>query len=857
MFGRKCGMKKNLSKKIALILTLALVVPICWNQNAAIASAATPTFTVKEVTIDGEGEVYPLIIQDQVKGSTYKWSSSKTSIARISTKGIITTIAKGSTTIKCKITYPTKKTKTISCNVIVKVSATDIAINNAKEVNGAHVLLLGEKYDFNTDIVPVTTSDMTYWSVGGGDSGCISITDETNGMVTATKAGKVILVATAAASKAAAAKSIVNEAIIIEVVGPTATVKSVEITDSTLMKIVFDSPIDKNTVIGANNKLSDNIVITTRKDTKQIMAKDPGNLTASLSSDLMTLSITSTNMFSGDYGVNVSKNIKTTNGLAIEEYFKLITFADVTPPSITNVELDDTGMISTIRFSEAIDLSSFIAKFSSIYSTTGTVTYDAITKTMIENELNYMLSEDKKSLSINLSGIPVTDYGKSFTVNITGIKDMAGISPAGYVLTVNLSTDISPKAQAFPYSITRTGYNTLTVTYSRAIQTPGFLFIGNGSLCFGVVDTKDNMKVNYTISSVDALLTGLQKVTLNNWNGYNVSKTDTTPTTKEFTGVNFSVDTTSPWLLDYKFDETTSILTLTYNKDVSLNLASGVFSSKIVTVSEDIMEPTNISYSKLASTDNKVINLSIGNMKLFGKYTFTMPQGFVTDGFKNMSLLKEIVISNVGSTSGELPGPYLITQSTTNPSMIYLEFMDKLDAASAQTLSNYSIPGVIVISAVLTKNNAVTGATVLLTVAEGTITATVQRPIIITGVKGYNGTYAAMSATTKTVELKDNMKPTMLVSPTFDQVTRNRIKLSFNEDIAGTAIFKVTKIYGATSTEIANAVTIVGNSVYITLSETAATNTLFRIEVITNNLSDLSGNTVTLPSPMNVLASYN
>ena len=97
-------------------------------------------------------------------------------------------------------------------------------------MNGAHILQL-EKFNFNRDIIPSNSTDKTYWSVGGGDASCIRIDSSSSGIVTAVKVGKVVLKATAAkeSTAKAAATSIVDDAIIIEVVGPSATVNSVEL----------------------------------------------------------------------------------------------------------------------------------------------------------------------------------------------------------------------------------------------------------------------------------------------------------------------------------------------------------------------------------------------------------------------------------------------------------------------------------------------------------------------------------------------------------------------------------------------------------------------------------------------------
>ncbi len=853
-------MKKSYGRKFTLILSLVLLISFVVNPSEAKAlAAATPTFTESTFEIVGEGVAHQLEIKDKVSGSTYKWSSSNTKVAKVSSKGLVTSVGKGSATIKCVITYPTSKTKTISSKVKVIVPASEVRINNAVEVNGAHIMLLGEKFNFNRDIVPAGSSDITFWSIGGGDADCIRIDDSSSGIVTALKTGKVILKATAAKSTSSAdiKSSIVNDAIIIEVKSPTATVNNVEITGSTEIKAVFDSPIEASTVIGANNTLLDSIEVTLRKNIKGVLAKDPGKLKAGLSADGRTLTITSENMFDGEYGINFTPKIKTTGGVAIEEYYKQISYVDTTGPVITAIVLDDSGLISTIQFNEAIDISTLKVSNATLYSGSATGAADPVTISTLNNRLNYVLSTDKKSLTINMSKIASTDYGKTFSVTFSGIKDLSGNAPDSFTLTAFLRTDITPKPQARPMTITRTSYNVLTVTFDRAIQSPGYLSVNSGSMVTGVVDATDNKKVNYTITDYDASLTGYQTVYLIYWNGYNVSSSDTSANQQyRFSNVDFTADKTSPVLLSYEFDAETNILTLTYNENVVVTSNSGIFTSSLVTITDEIYSGTNLTYTKMESSDPKIVKLLIGNMTLIGTYTFMLEHAFVMDNFRNFGLGRSVTISNSGGSAMELPGPYAIIQSTTNPSQIYLEFANMLDVASATNIANYNIPGVTILSADVTKNTKLNGATVVLTVADGSIDVTLERPITIKGIRGFNGGYSEIIEFKKLVELKDNKKPYMTEQPTYDKVSLNVIKMSFSEAIIGTIKVKVTQI-GTFPVELPASVTISGNSVIITLGSMPINGSVVRLDLSENHLTDVSGNQVSaMASQYSVYVAY-
>lgn len=853
------SMKNNPGRKAVFIMIMVLLLtPLLWIQSESNAYAATPTFKETKVEIIGEDETYQLDIKDKVAGSTYKWSSSNTKVARVSSKGLVTTVGKGSANIRCIITYPNKKTKTITSKITVIIPATKVEINNATEVNGAHILNLGESYNFNRDIFPAGSSDKTYWSLSGGDKSCVEVTNSSSGIVKAVKPGKVILVATAARTATAedAAKSIVNDAIIIEVVGPSATVGSVDIVGSTEIKVVFDSPIDERTIIGQGNTLLDSIAISLKKNIKGVLAADPGKLTAQLSSDKKTLTITSTNRFEGEYGISFTDKIKTTDGITITDYYKLISYVDNMPPDILDVRMDDSGTIATIVFTEAIDFSGFNVTGGGVLPGQSTTPADRVTVSILNNKNNYIPSEDKKSLSINLSNIAYTDFNKMLTVTITGIKDLSGNSPAKYTLPVVMRPDNTPKPQARLIGVVRTAYDTLTATFDRSIRLGGYATINNGATMMGIVDEKEPKRVHYTILEADAQRTGMQSVSLSGWQGYNVDPYDTTSYQQHTRNVNFDVERSNPILLREEFDAKSNILTLTYNREVTLSANSGIFTATLVTVSDEIIPNNNITYSNIPSDDPKVIKLQISNLTVLGNYTFNLEQYFARDSFRNYALPRSITISTSGGVDFELPGPYLVTQSATNPSLIYLEFNNMLDVASAQDVRNYSIPGVTILSAKLEKNTKVEGSTVVLTVAEGSIDITLERPLVINGVTGYSGNYAPLTDYRTTVLLKDNKKPYFIGPPVFDKVKTTEIRLSFSEEISGSMIVKVTQI-GNYNFEIGNTVTISGSNVVITLNSIPIQNAPLRIDIIENKIVDLNGNQSAPINPQHVvMATY-
>ena len=106
------------------------------------------------------------------------------------------------------------------------------------------------------------------------------------------------------------------------------------------------------------------------------------------------------------------------------------------------------------------------------------------------------------------------------------------------------------------------------------------------------------------------------------------------------------------------------------------------------------------------------------------------------------------------------------------------------------------------------------------------------------------------------VELKDNKKPTLLGNPEYDRQALNVIKLNFSEEMKGTLSVRVTQM-GTTPIEIPNVVTMSGKTVTLTLGFIPNTGSVLRIDILGNNLTDVSGNQVAMSPQYSVYVTHN
>lgn len=846
-------MKKQMYKYLALLFLVVLTLQTVTGDKTMIVKAATePTLSLSSKTVVGVGAGFTLQLVDvdmtTVKRAT--WYTQDEAVATVDKTGNVTSTGKGTTKIKCKITYKDGSVKRPACKVTVKIPATGIDISNTVdyEVNNSHVIALGETYNFNRNLTPSNASDKTYWVIDNEDYATVN----SSGIVTPIKTGSIRLTAIASITADGVATSYVRDTINITIVEKTANVSSILLTDSTNLNITFSNPMDSSTILNSAGKLLDAISITAKTDTKGIVASSLGTISGSLSTDGTVLTITSTNAFNGLYGIHFSSDIKTLDKVSLVEQYETMELYDTVPPRFTNYTVDDTGLKVTINFSEPMDFTGLAITEVRAINSTNTIL--PITVTMLSDTANYIVAEDKQSLSIDLTSMSSTDYNKMFLVSMSNIKDIAGNYPTNYPLTVYFATDTTAKAQAQLVSLVRTGYSTLTATFSRAIQSPGMLMLSNNEWISGVVDENDTKKVNYTLSTASSLLTGIQTVSLGYWNSYNVISTDTSASSLITRTIDFTIDNTVPQLLDSELalvtenGITSHVLTLTYSKNVNV-AASGSFSAKLVTLNNDIYSNRIIGYTATAKNAIVTIVLTSSQFTDNGTYNLSIPAGFVVDNYANKSISTTVAVQKNSSTSTSLPAPKEIVQSTESNSIIYVVFGNKIDNESAQNVANYTITGVKISSAEVIDNTS-SGATVKLTLAVGSLTSTTVYPITISGITGYNGSYTAMATYQTVVALKENVSAYLVSSLYTYPLT---LTLTFNENISGTANFQV--IYN--NTDIVSSSVIVDNTVVITLKTIPTQNTVLQIvPTATNSILDTNGNTSTIATRY-VVASYN
>ena len=217
-------MKKNFFKKLATVLSLAMVVTsVAPLAGTSASAAATPDIKTRRTTAY-EGNSYSYAVKN-AKGYTVKWAVSG-KLATISKAGKLTVKtngAKAGTVVVSAAFYKNgKKVVTRKDSVAIKVSAKSVAIYTKDAVDFT-AIPAGDVIDFNRKLTPANATSKTYFTVTDKDGAATTTaTIDAAGKLTATAVGDYVVTATvrnakdskvlATATQAITVKHVIKEA---------------------------------------------------------------------------------------------------------------------------------------------------------------------------------------------------------------------------------------------------------------------------------------------------------------------------------------------------------------------------------------------------------------------------------------------------------------------------------------------------------------------------------------------------------------------------------------------------------------------------------------------------------------------
>jgi hypothetical protein len=379
-------MKKNFIKKtLASTLAFAMVasvVPVA-PASAAKAPALNKTGKVLYLNENEVGSTFNFNVVNQVKGSTYKWASADKTIATVNAKtGVVTAKKVGSVKVTCKITLPTKKTKTLTATVAVKENAVKAAISNPTET-----VKINEEYNFNKSFTTASggaCTDYQNWVLDTteGSNTAGATVDAKSGKVTATKAGsfKIKVQAYQNATKLAAGDVVESEWLTVKVAP---SIVGVAQTASKKVAVTFDD--NMKDVVKATDFVIENKANHVKPAIKSVSFSDDGKVvtieTYAEFTDAATYTLTykeKATEFTTSIGAVTSLEVTTTTAVfnkatEIKYVLKNANGVDITESKggdVTIEEVENTnGFYDKSAKKVTIFAKGSVAKFKAVYHT--------------------------------------------------------------------------------------------------------------------------------------------------------------------------------------------------------------------------------------------------------------------------------------------------------------------------------------------------------------------------------------------------------------------------------------------------------------------------------------------------------
>lgn len=527
-----------------------------------------------------------------------------------------------------------------------------------------------------------------------------------------------------------------------------------------------------------------------------VASSNPGTLTPELSADGKTLTLTTAagSKFDGTYTVELAKNtVKIVkDGSYVSQFEGTVVVKDTTRPTLTGVTYNAAGTVAYLAFSEPVSTLDGDFSITGVSRADG-VALNAATTTNF-TAADFANSATKRNvIEVSLADIDSADANKNININFVGVKDGAGNLITPNPVSVSVVKDTAVKAQASLASVKRASATTLELTFDKELQTAPSVEVNGGTATTATV-TADPKVYEVTLTAAEQALTGIKNVVVNGWNAYNTSGAVSTPVTKI---VDFTVEKTAPAITSTQLTKINNVnyLVVNFNEEVTLaDLAGGTFTGTVSKPNGDLVAIPTVAFTAptfhnqpLNATKSKAVKINLDTLTdggapyqfVPGTYNVKISAGIAKDAFLNSSAEKATSFT-VTSSTAKLAAPTNVASKAGNPSVVVVTFADKVDVASAETVSNYSIEGATIQSAKVVTNSG-SGATVELTIAAGTVSHEGVRLATVKNVKGFADSFAAMDNYSVIKTFTENVAPKLAGTTPVKLTSTSTIVVDFDE----------------------------------------------------------------------------
>ncbi|WP_369900903.1 S-layer homology domain-containing protein [Bacillus manliponensis] len=536
-------------------------------------------------------------------------------------------------------------------------------------------------------------------------------------------------------------------------------------------KVVSATPINGKEV---EIKFGTEINIDTKDAAKKAVALELFTLNGAKATDIKVASDNKTVVVTFDNLHNITDAVLVVNPVETKadakvktaKHTQVITYKDTVRPAISGVEYVDANTAKVV-FTEPVE---------------------NLGEVSVNNDKAVVKTDEFKK-GQNFVTVDLTNVAENAEVVVTvvGATDFAGnlISPNPAKATVK--KQVIDKTKPVVSGVEALSDTQLKVTFSKEMspQLTTADFDVNGAAPTKVELDKDNKKVVYVTTNLkDGVNKVTVKTTAKDQFGFALEK----DYVKQLV---VTVDTVAPQVSKYevvteKVEGTEKqFLVLTYNEDVTVEKnvpTTGTHVSNYVTKNDASFAGA---LDQAERTNKKVVKISLADVTP-GTWTIKLGAGFVKDTAQTPNESKEQSVTfNVGEVKPEAKELNYKVEEANN--VVTVKFNGEVDGASATNVANYTVEGAKVEKAVLTKNNATDGATVELTLKEGSVEASGNYAVAVTGVKDKSKTLEAKleKNATSLVELTENVAPKVEKA---ELVNGKEIVLTFSESVDASTI---------------------------------------------------------------------
>ncbi|MCM3315296.1 Ig-like domain-containing protein [Rummeliibacillus stabekisii] len=526
-----------------------------------------------------------------------------------------------------------------------------------------------------------------------------------------------------------------------------AKVNSVEAINGTQLKVTFNKSIDESTVVGTSDALQ-NITVA------KVGTTAVTGLTAELSDDKKSLTITSPTVLNGEYNVAVSDSVKTTTGDKVEASTKLIKVEDKVAPTYVGFTKENA--------------STFFFNFSEPINDQGSVVVKKADGTVIPAS-DATVTKEGSSIKIVFSGN--VEAGKDITVAFAGQTDYAtNVLESPFTVTVQKGAKdgVAPEVT----SVNVLNAKKFEIKFSEEVQgfTKEDLSVAGSSVTKVTQDKTDKTKY---IVELGTAVSGLTNVSVADKSYADLTGEEG----KAFSQiVNFAADTVKPTAtaaISVNKDGN-QVLTFTTSEDTTV-IAGTTITLPAKAVKNYVTTSGNITFAKAdlkaVTGSSTQYTVELSKVKFGGSalvkdtvYTVDLAADVFADVAGNKNEAKTGAFSFTRGADKDAAKPVLtdadVVLSKTDNDTFTVNFGKavELDNSTVVNKANYYVAGATIESVTLSKDdNDNSIATVKL--VSGSNNYNGNRTVKVTGIKAANGN--VMDDFTTVKDFKENVKPTV------------------------------------------------------------------------------------------------